>query len=126
MAGSYICHCWQTVTDHEHECRFCYIVSETLDNIDIILDGLEGIQEYIARDVNNIARVEDEGNIVSIEGNIFLYSPKKSHPILLLLLFIQGSVCHLTIVGDWRLPFCHRTKAKALWDVATVTKVGGA
>ena len=57
---------------------------------------LRGIQEYIARDVNNIARVEDEGNIVSIEGNIFLYSPKNSNPILLLL-FIQGFVCHLTI-----------------------------
>ena len=39
--------------------------------------ALRGIQEYIARDVNNIARVEDEGNIVSIEGNIFLYHPKK-------------------------------------------------
>ena len=36
---------------------------------------LRGIQEYIAKDVNNIARVEDE--------------------------------------GDYRLPFCHRTKAKA-------------
>ena len=59
--------------------------------------ALRGIQEYIARDVNNIARVEDEGNIVSIEGNIFLYPPKKSHPILLLLLCIQGFVCHLTI-----------------------------
>ena len=64
--------------------------------------ALRGIQEYIARDVNNIARVEDEGNIVSIEGNIFLYPPKKSNPILLLLLlllllFIQGFVCHLTI-----------------------------
>ena len=58
--------------------------------------ALRGIQEYIARDVNNIARVEDEGNIVSIEGNIFLYPPKKSHPILLLL-FIQSFVCHLTI-----------------------------
>ena len=47
------------------------------------------IQEYIAQDANNIARVEDEGNIVSIKGNIFLYPPpKKSHPILLLLLFI--------------------------------------
>ena len=56
-----------------------------------------GLQEYIARDVNNIALVEDVGNIVSIEGNIFLYSPKKSHPILLLLVFIQGFVCHLTI-----------------------------
>ena len=56
---------------------------------------LRGIQEYIARDVNNIT-VEDEGNIVSIEGNRFLYPPKKSHPILLSL-FIQGFVCHLTI-----------------------------
>ena len=58
--------------------------------------ALRGIQEYIARDVNNIARVEDEGNIVSIEGNIFLYPPKKSHAILSLL-FIHGFVCHLTI-----------------------------
>ena len=58
--------------------------------------ALRGIQEYIARDVYNIARVEDEGNIVSIEGNTFLYPPVKSHPILLLL-FIQGFVCHLTI-----------------------------
>ena len=58
--------------------------------------ALRGILEYIARDVNIIARVEDEGNIVCIEGNIFLYPPKKSHPILLLL-FIQGFVCHLTI-----------------------------
>ena len=33
----------------------------------MILDGFEGIQEYIARDANNIARVEDESNIVSIE-----------------------------------------------------------
>ena len=47
--------------------------------------ALRGIQEYIARDVYNIARVEDQGNIVSIEGNIFLYPPKKSHPIILLL-----------------------------------------
>ena len=53
--------------------------------------ALRGIQESIDRDVNNIALVEDEGNIVSIEGNIFLYFPKKSHPILLLL-FIQGFV----------------------------------
>ena len=41
-----------------------------------------GIQEYIALDVNNINRVEDSGNIVSISGNIFLYPTKKSHPIL--------------------------------------------
>ena len=58
--------------------------------------ALRGIQEYIALDANNIALVFDSGNIVSIEGNIFLYPPKKRHPILLLL-FIQGFVCHLTI-----------------------------
>ena len=46
--------------------------------------ALRGIQEYIARDVSNIDRVEDDSNIVSIEGDIFLYPPKKSHPILLL------------------------------------------
>ena len=47
--------------------------------------ALKGIQEYIARDANNIGRVEDDGNIVSIAGNIFLYPPKKSHPIISLL-----------------------------------------
>ena len=34
--------------------------------------ALRGMQEYIARDVNNIARVEDEGNIVSIKGNYII------------------------------------------------------
>ena len=43
-----------------------------------------GIQEYIALDANNIALLFDLGNIVSIEGNIFLYPPKTSHPILFL------------------------------------------
>ena len=50
--------------------------------------ALRGLQEYIARDANSIAQIEDEGNIVSIEGNIFLYPLKRSHPILSLLLFI--------------------------------------
>ena len=59
--------------------------------------ALRGIQEYIARDVNNIARVEKEpSNIIII---------------------IHTGLCvssyYLTIVGDCRLPFCHRTKAKA-------------
>ena len=51
--------------------------------------AFRGIQEYIARDANNIA-------------------PKKSHPILFLL-FIEGfcvSSYYLTIVSDCRLPFC--------------------
>ena len=47
--------------------------------------ALRGRQEYIALDANNIARVKDKGNIVSIECNIFLYPLKKSHPMLLLL-----------------------------------------
>ena len=76
--------------------------------------ALRGIQEYIARDVlNNIARVEDEGNIVSIEGNIFLYLPKKSQIIIIIHIELFVSSYYLTIVGDWRLPFCHCTKAKA-------------
>ena len=58
--------------------------------------ALRGIQEYIARDVNNIARVEDSNIIIII---------------------IHTGLCvlsyYLTIVGDCRLPFCHRTKAKA-------------
>ena len=41
-----------------------------------------GMQEYIALQyANNIARVEDKGNIVSISGNIFLY-PHQGQPIL--------------------------------------------
>ena len=70
--------------------------------------ALKVTQEYIARDANNIARVEDYGNIVSIKGNIFLYPPKKSHSILLS--FILGFVGpmssnYLTIVSDCQLPF---------------------
>ena len=77
--------------------------------------ALRGIQEYIARDVNNIARVEDEVNIVSIEGNIFLYPPKKPTNIIIIIIHIGLCVSsyYLTIVGDYQLPFCHRTKAKA-------------
>ena len=76
--------------------------------------ALRGIQEYIARDVNNIAPVEDEGNIVSIEGKIFLYSPEKE-PFNIIIIHIRLCVSsnYLSIVGDCRLPFCHRTKAKA-------------
>ena len=46
--------------------------------------ALRGYKNIFARDVNKIARVEDKGYMVSIEDNIFLYPPKKSHPILLL------------------------------------------
>ena len=77
--------------------------------------ALRGIQEYIARDVNNIARVEDKGNIVSIEGNIFLYPPKKERSNIIII--IHTGLCvssyYLTILGDCQLPFCHRTKMKA-------------
>ena len=81
------------------------LVRNNNDNNYIILYGLGGIQEYIARDANN-----HSGNIVSIAGNIFLHPLKKRHPILLLL-SIQGFVCHLTlakqsaIVSDCQLPF---------------------
>ena len=39
-------------------------IARDVNNIARVKD--EEIQEYIARDVNNIARVKDEGNIVSI------------------------------------------------------------
>ena len=85
--------------------------------------ALRGIQEYIARDINNIARVEDEGNIVSIEGNIFLYPPEKqpSNIIIIIHIGLCVSSYYLTIVGD-----CWLLESESLWDVATVTKVGGA
>ena len=58
-----------------------------------------GMQEYIARDVNNIARVE----------------PEKEPPNITFIIHIGLCVSsyYLTIVGDCRLPFCHRTKGKA-------------
>ena len=78
--------------------------------------AFRGIQEYIARDVNNIARVEDEGNIVNIESNIYiLVSPEKEPSNIIIIIHTELCVSsyYLTIVGDCRLPFCHRTKAKA-------------
>ena len=69
---------------------------------------LRGIQEYIARDVNNIARVEDEGNIVNIEK-------EPSNIIIIIHTGLCVSSYYITILGDCRLPFCHRTKAKACW-----------
>ena len=77
--------------------------------------ALRGIQEYIARDVNNIAQFKDEGNIVSIEGNILLYPPEKEPTNIIIIIHIRLCVSsyYLTIVGDCGLPFCHRTKAKA-------------
>ena len=77
--------------------------------------ALRGIQEYIAREVNKTARVEDEGNINSIEGNIFLYPPKKEPSKIIIIIHIGLCVSsyYLTIVADCRLQFCHCTKAKA-------------
>ena len=71
------------ISSYRSDACHCMILKKYDEDNYIILDGLEGIQEYISRDANNIARVEDEGNIVSIEGNISLYPTKKSHPILL-------------------------------------------
>ena len=43
--------------------------------------ALRGIQKYISRDANYIARVEDGNNFVSIEGNAFLYPPGRRQTI---------------------------------------------
>ena len=63
--------------------------------------ALRGIQEYITRDVNNIARVEDEDE------------KEQSNVIIIIHTGLFVSSYYLTIVGDCRLPFCHCTKAKA-------------
>ena len=76
--------------------------------------ALRGIQEYIARYVNNIARVEDDGNIVSIECNVFPEKEPSNISISIIIhIGLAVSSYYLTIVGDCRLLFCHRTKAKA-------------
>ena len=89
--------------------------------------ALRGIQEYIARDVNNIARVEDEGNIDSIEGNTFLYPLKKA--IQHYYYYSYRALCVILLSNDrgW-LPaaILSSHESESLWDVATVTKVGGA
>ena len=81
--------------------------------------ALRGIQEYIARDVNNIARVENQGYIVSIEGNIFLYPPKKSHPILLSLFIC---VCHLTILRSAAILSVYKQAEKSACQVRVCLK----
>ena len=62
--------------------------------------ALRGIQEYIARDVNNIARVEDEGNIVSIEGDIFLYPPKKAIQYYYYYYYSYRALCVILLSND--------------------------
>ena len=65
--------------------------------------ALRGIQEYIARNANNITRVFDSGYIVSIEGNALLYPPKKA--IQYLYYYSYRSLC-VILLSDCRLPFC--------------------
>ena len=89
--------------------------------------ALRGIQEYIARDVNNIARVEDEGNIVSIKGNIFLYPQKRA--IQYYYYYSYRALCVILLSNDqgWMpAAILSLHESEGLWDVATVTKVGGA
>ena len=47
--------------------------------------------------MHHIARVEDKGNIVSIEGNIFLYPLKKSNIIIIIYIGLCVSSYHLMI-----------------------------
>ena len=61
--------------------------------------ALRGIKEYIARDVNNIARVEEEGNIVSIKGYILVSSEKEPSNIIIINIGLCVSSYYLTILG---------------------------
>ena len=76
--------------------------------------ALRGIQEYIARDANNITRVEDEGNIVSIEEK------EPSNIIVIIHIGLCVSSYYLTIVSDCRLPFCLFTN-RALFKSHIIT-----
>ena len=90
--------------------------------------ALRGIQVYIARDVNNIARVEDEGNIVSIEGNIFLYSLKRAIQYYYYY-YSYSALCVILLSKDrgWlSAAILSSQESESLWDVPTVTQVGGA
>ena len=59
--------------------------------------ALRGIEEYIALDANNNARVKDSGNIVNIEGNIFLY-PLKKEPSNIIIIHI--GLCVSSYFGE--------------------------
>ena len=76
--------------------------------------ALRGIQEYIARDVNNIA---ESKTMVILLASRAIYSciPRKepSNTIIIIHIGLCVTSYYLTIVGDCRLPFCHRTKARA-------------
>ena len=78
--------------------------------------ALRGIQEYIARDVNNIARVEDS------------CIPRK-RAIQYYYYYSYRALCVILLSNDrGRLPaaILSSHESESLWDVATVTKVGGA
>ena len=64
--------------------------------------ALRGIQEYIARDANNIARFEDDCNIVSIE--------KEPSNIIIIHTGLCVSSYYLIRSSDCQLPFCLFTK----------------
>ena len=69
--------------------------------------ALRGIQEYIARDVNNIARVEDKGNIVSIEGNIFCIPRKRAIQYYYYYSYMALCVILLHVSNDRGTAGCH-------------------
>ena len=89
--------------------------------------ALRGIQEYIARDVNNIARVEDEGNVVSIEGICSCILRKRATQYNYY--YPYRALCVVLLSNDRGcLPaaILSSHESESLWDVATVTMVGGA
>ena len=64
--------------------------------------ALRGIQEYIDRDANNIARVEGQHILVNPE--------KEPSNIIITIIIIHIGLCvssyYFTIVSDCQLPFC--------------------
>ena len=90
--------------------------------------ALRGIQEYIARDVNNIARVEDE--VLLASRAIYSCIPRKrAIQYYYYYYYSYRALCVILLSNDrgWRpAAILSSHEKKSLWDVATVMTVGGA
>ena len=88
-----------------------------MDNNNIILDGLEGDTRIylLLRELLTILPESKTRVILLASRAIYTCIPRKepSNIIIIIHIVLCVSSYYLTIVGDCRLPFCHRTKAKA-------------
>ena len=89
--------------------------------------ALRGIQEYIARDVTILPESKTRVILLALRA-IYSCIPQKepSNIIIIIHIGLCVSSYNLMIVGDCRLAILSSHASESLWDVSTVTKVGGA